>query len=75
MSEETTKTERLPTCAEDDKECQEKYRNLITASEVDVDKRIGVETSKKGGKRSKRRRTTRQRKSRRHRRRTNRGRK
>lgn len=67
----TTKTESLPTCAEDDKECQQKYRDLITASEDKVDERIGVETSKKGGKRSTRKRKSRRRKSRR----TNRGRK
>jgi hypothetical protein len=69
MSDKENK-ENLPECKEDDKECQQKYRDLITASEDNIDKKVGVATSKKGGKRS-----TRQRKSRRHRRRATRGRK
>ncbi len=62
--------ENLPECKEGDTKCQEIYRDLITASEDNIDKKVGVTTSKKGGKRS-----TRQRKSRRHRRRATRGRK
>jgi hypothetical protein len=46
MSDKENK-ENLPECKEDDKECQQKYRDLITASEDNIDKKLELQLLKK----------------------------